>query len=179
MRMTFRPLLLLGCLICFICVPLIGKAGDFRAVKEKLEFQYPDVRMIGVTDLHTMLASEQSPLLLDVRAEKEYRVSQIIGAQNVPNEDMAFAFLADANVPRDTLIVVYCSLGYRSADMARRLRDAGYDNVRNLKGSLFEWVDLDYPVYRGDKRVHEVHPYNFWWGRHLRADYRAYAPGDP
>lgn len=161
-------------LACLAGAPIIN-AADLQAVKVKLRTQYPNVVMINATQLHARFQSTQSPVqVLDARSAAEYRVSRIAGAQHA--ETQAAALVALDGHPKDAFIVVYCSLGYRSAEVARQLIARGYTNVHNLEGSLFEWVAVDYPVYRGEQQVKEVHPYNFWWGRYLRSDYRAYRP---
>jgi hypothetical protein len=39
--------------------------------------------------------------------------------------------------------------------------------VSNLEGSLFEWANLGYPLFRGTAAASKVHPYNANWGRLL------------
>ena len=159
---------------CLAYAPIV-EAADLQAVKARLRTQYPKVAMINATQLHTQFQSAQSPaLLLDTRDAAEYKVSHIADARHAATPEAALVAL-DGH-PKDAFIVVYCSLGYRSAEVARALTARGYTNVHNLEGSLFEWVEVDYPVYRGGRQVREVHPYNFWWGRYLRADYHAYRP---
>jgi 3-mercaptopyruvate sulfurtransferase SseA len=68
---------------------------------------------------------------------------------------------------------VYCSVGYRSARIVERLRAAGHSDVRNLRGSIFQWANEGRPVVRGDSTVHKVHPFDATWGRLLNADLRA------
>lgn len=65
------------------------------------------------------------------------------------------------------MIVVYCSVGYRSSRLARQLRTRGVKNVFNLEGSLFKWANEGRPVYRGSERVQEVHPFDEDWGELL------------
>lgn len=40
------------------------------------------------------------------------------------------------------------------------MQQSGFSNVYNLDGSIFAWANEGRPVYRGDKQVDEVHPYN-------------------
>ena len=70
-------------------------------------------------------------------------------------------------------IVVYCSVGYRSARLAHWLAGQGYTNVRNLAGSIFQWANEDRPVFRDDRPTTEVHPYDRRWGLLLESRYRA------
>jgi len=150
-------------------------ADNFSKVKKNLVAKYPSVVMIDVNQLYQELNSKgEYYLLLDVRSPKEYAVSHIYQAHNAPNIEKALEILQAKS--RQTPILVYCSLGYRSAELALELQNQGFSQVTNLAGSLFEWVDKDYPIYQGDNQVQKVHPYNLWWGRYLRSDYRSYRP---
>ena len=73
-------------------------------------------------------------------------------------------------------IVVYCSVGYRSARLAHWLAGQGYTTFRNLTGGIFQWANDDRPVFRDDRPVTEVHPYDQRWGLLLESRYRADAP---
>ena len=95
-------------------------------------------------------------LLLDAREPDEYAVSRLAGAHPVPDAAAALRLLADAKA--DRRIVVYCSVGYRSAAMARQLTDAGFTNVWNLQGSIFQWANEGRPVFKGDRAGEEGAP---------------------
>ena len=69
--------------------------------------------------------------------------------------------------------MTYCSVGYRSGEMAVRLRAAGYIHVQNLDGSIFQWANEHRPLVHDGERVTRVHPYNSVWGRLLQPDVRA------
>ena len=69
-------------------------------------------------------------------------------------------------LPKDTPIVVYCSIGYRSEKVAEKLRDKGFTKVYNLYGSIFEWINRGYPVVDGSGQVvQKVHTYNKEWSQ--------------
>lgn len=142
-------------------------AGDSALGKLKLALraELPDVPRIGVDELAARLASGERPLLLDVRAEREYAVSHLPGARRAETLEAAQAMLAGE--PRDREVIVYCSIGYRSGHLAEALRGAGWSDVRNLEGSIFEWANTGHPVWRGAEPVREVHPYDAEWGRLL------------
>ncbi len=113
------------------------------------------------------------PVLLDVRQPEEYAVSHLPGAVRVDPD-------ASAEVLRDTLaafdadrpVVLYCSVGYRSARLAERLETAGRPAL-NLDGSIFRWASEGRLVVRNETVVREVHPYDALWGRLLPRDLRA------
>lgn len=118
---------------------------------------------------------EPAPLVvLDAREPDEYEVSHLLGAHRVdPDAGDVKGELPDGT-PQDARIVVYCSVGYRSAAVARRLEKAGYEHVFNLEGGIFQWANEGRPVYRDGEPVERVHPYDATWGRLL--DARLHSP---
>ena len=133
-------------------------------IKLLIRLQFPTVRQLSTADLAAWLSAEykSKPLLLDARTPEEYGVSHLLNARLVPQniEDLV------SQVDYSTPIVVYCSVGYRSSAIARRLNSLGYKNVLNLSGSIFQWVNENRLVYRDGKPVTQVHPYNKFW-QHL------------
>ena len=115
-------------------------------------------------------------MVLDARTAKEFAVSHIQGAVNAPDVDSAIKLIGDSGIGKNDRVLIYCSLGYRSGNLIRELQQQGYTGLINMEGSLFEWVEKDYPVYQAGSPVTKVHPYNLWWGKNLRSDYRSYSP---
>ena len=132
------------------------------AIKARIAKEFPKVKSIGTAEL---AKAEPKPVLLDVRTAAEFDVSHLSGARRV-DPDAAASKVA---LPKNTPIVTYCSVGYRSAKFAQRLQDAGFTNVRNLEGSIFQWANEGRPVEPGTK----VHPYDKKWGVLLDAARRA------
>ena len=106
------------------------------------------------------------PVLLDVRTAAEFDVSRLAGATRVEPDAATVA------LPKNTPIVTYCSVGYRSAKFAQRLQEAGFTDVRNLEGSIFQWANEGRAIEPAGK----VHPYNKKWGSLLNAPLRASVP---
>lgn len=104
-----------------------------------------------------------SPLILDTREKNEYEVSHIENARWVGFDTFDDKTLAD--LPKDTLIVLYCSVGYRSERIGERLQELGFTNIYNLYGGIFEWKNHNHPVV--DTSGHEtdkIHAYSKKWG---------------
>jgi 3-mercaptopyruvate sulfurtransferase SseA len=78
-------------------------------------------------------------------------------------------------MPKDTSIVAYSSVGYRSARLAYWLGRQGYTRVANLEGSLFRWANEGRPMFHEDRPTVRVHPYDERWGLMLESPYRATA----
>ena len=162
---------------------LVGLFGckpkpTWSSVKEMVTTDFPDVEHVSVTELKTLLdEGDHAPVLLDVREEDEYAVSHLPGAIQVPPGD-ADTEVLDA-IDRDAPIVTYCSVGYRSSQLAAMLEERGFTNVRNLDGSIFAWANQGLPVVREGRTVREVHPYDPTWGNLLNEELQAYEPGVP
>jgi len=120
-----------------------------------------DVPVIGVDELKSM---KSEVLLFDTREKDEFEVSRIPGAQFLGYRSFDEAKLAD--VSKDTKIVLYCSIGYRSEKIGEKLQSMGYSNVYNLYGSIFEWVNQGNEVVdKAGKTTKKVHTYNKNWSK--------------
>lgn len=153
---------------------LLGLRGiDWFLLKQSLRHRFPKVEWITTAQLADWLADKQRPppVLFDVRTTEEWNVSHLPGARRVdPNASVE---KAAAGMPKETPIVTYCAVGYRSGALAMKLREAGFASVWNLEGSIFQWANEHRPLVHNDKPVTAVHPYNSWWGRLLIDDARA------
>lgn len=135
-----------------------------------IRLQYPDVPAITPAELRERLAGDRPPpLLIDTREPREFAVSHLPGARNLSSVEA----IRQAAIPTDAPLVVYCTVGYRSAMLARRLRSAGYRDVANLQGSIVRWHHRGLPLVRGDAAVGTVHPYDAFWGLLLDPSARA------
>ena len=146
------------------------------AVQSAVRARYPEVTVVSTGELAEALSDPtRAPFLLDAREREEFAVSHLPGARRIDPDASApelRAALAEVSVGRE--IVVYCSVGYRSAGVAERLREAGFESVANLEGSIFRWANEGRPLVRGDGEPTDVvHPYSPMWGRLLHPARRA------
>ncbi len=148
----------------------------WHAVDRMIASQFPDVSSIATDSLAQRLADStaQRPLLLDARTPDEYAVSHLPSAKRIDPNTPAMSALD--SVARNTPIVVYCSVGYRSARIASRLQSHGFTNVHNLEGSIFRWANEGRTVVRDGSPVHAVHPYDPTWGTLLHDSLHARSP---
>jgi rhodanese-related sulfurtransferase len=160
MRSGLRRLWLLSPLV----LPLVAQAADPASLRSWISLRYPGVAWVDTHELARWLEGESPPILLDARSEEEFAVSHLSGARRVDPEATAEELPELAAGAR---AVVYCSVGYRSAAIARRLRKAGHRDVYNLEGGIFAWANEGRELRRGDARVRVVHPYTARWGRYL------------
>jgi len=135
--------------------------------------QYADVRWTDVDTLARWLGGDSPPVLLDARTSAEFQVSHLRGATRVDPDHPDLHALGEL---RSRRVVVYCSVGYRSADIAQQLGRAGFTDVYNLQGGIFAWANAGHPVYADGHRVERVHPYDAIWGRYLKPELRSTGP---
>ncbi len=110
---------------------------------------------------------------LDARERNEFDVSHLPNARWIGYTDFDLKRVAD--LPKTTPIVVYCSVGYRSEKVGEKLKAAGYTNVQNLYGSIFEWVNQGNPVVDSiGNPTQRVHAYSRTWGIWLKRGEKIY-----
>lgn len=152
-----------------------GQAAEdgLERMKALVRERFPGVRHLSTVELAAWLADPQrpKPVLLDVRTRAEFDVSHIPGAHHVDPETTAAKALP--TLPRETPVVLYCSVGYRSADCGTRLLKAGFTNFFNLEGSLFQWANEGRALESNGHPATQVHPYSAQFGKLLKPELRA------
>lgn len=140
-------------------------------IKRLTTRKFPTVQWLTTEEFARWLEDpvKPQPIVLDARSEAEYAVSHLKEAERIdPYQPDLGAFAS-----KDTPIVVYCSVGYRSARIAERLGKAGFSRIYNLEGSIFQWANEGRPVFKNGQPTMLVHPYDALWGRLLSPPYRA------
>ena len=139
--------------------PAVQRADYDKKLTRLLPFDTPH---IGVDELH---ANPQGYQLLDARAPEEFAVSHLPGATFIGyggDYDPAVLDQLDKSQP----VVVYCSVGYRSDKVGEKLMKAGFTDVRNLYGSIFEWANRGFALKdAAGNATRRVHTYNEKWGQ--------------
>ena len=105
------------------------------------------------------------PLLLDIREKEEFEISHIKNAVHAGYYDFSVSQFESVN--KDTTIVVYCSVGYRSSKVAQKLIEAGFKDVRNLYGGIFKWINQEREIVKDSSPTDSIHTYNKRWGRFI------------
>ncbi len=146
--------------------------AELEAMMEKVSDKFSDVHGISTPDLAKWLAdsSRVQPQLLDVREPDEYAVSHLAGAIQVSPDATAKQLAGKIDFSRP--VVLYCSVGYRSSVLARRLAVAGVKETMNLEGSIFKWANEGRPMVSDSGATDKAHPYNRKFGRMLRESIR-------
>ena len=110
----------------FCGVPATGAAGEGE---------------ITARALADALGSSDPPTLVDVRTPAEFELGHLPGAASIPVSELVDRA---GDLSRARELVLYCSVGARSARAVRLLRDLGFDRVRHLYGGMAAWAsDVD------------------------------------
>jgi rhodanese-related sulfurtransferase len=113
--------------------------------------------------------------IFDSRELEEFEVSHIPSARYVGYKRFSLRAITSSIPDKDTHIVVYCSIGIRSETIGEKLKKAGYTNIHNLYGGIFEWKNKGYPVIDPEgKETENVHAYSKVWGKWLNKGVKVY-----
>ena len=118
-------------------------------------------------------------IILDSREFEEYEISHLENVIYVGYSDFNIKKINELISDKSTLIVVYCSLGIRSETIGEKIKDAGYTNVRNLYGGIFEWKNKEFTIIdSNNKATEKVHAFSKSWSKWLKNGEKIYSTKD-
>jgi len=94
---------------------------------------------LSADEFEKAISTKDSVQVLDVRTPAEYNSGHIANALQADWNDPAEFNRRVAFVDKNKPVYVYCLAGGRSAAAATQLRQAGYENVYELKGGMNAW----------------------------------------
>jgi rhodanese-related sulfurtransferase len=106
-----------------------------------------NVKSISAATLKSWIKEEKDFLLLDVREPNEVEAARIETRTHAEMPRGVVEFLLPQRLKiTETVVVVYCLVGSRSAIVADVLAKYGYKNVYNLDKGIMGWIKEGYPV---------------------------------
>jgi hydroxyacylglutathione hydrolase len=115
--------------------------GGMEALASRPDLVQPTER-ISVLIAAEELAGANPPLVLDVRAPREWAGKRIEGSLNFPLNHLQERL---AEIPRDRRIAIHCAGGYRSSIAASILHQSGITNLTEMAGGLAAWEAAQLP----------------------------------
>jgi hydroxyacylglutathione hydrolase len=101
------------------------------------------IERVTALALKELLSEKRPPVVLDVRAEKEWLSGHIEGSLNIPLPQLANRLdEISSNVP----VVVHCEGGYRSAIACSILAQTGRANMSDMVGGIKAWIASKLPT---------------------------------
>ncbi len=144
----------------------IAQSIAYKALLSTLyDSDFPVLKPAQITDLSDYQ-------ILDTREKEEFEVSHLKGADWVGYD--TFSIKNVASLDKNKPVLVYCTVGARSQDIGKRLKDVGFKEVYNLYGGLIEWANEEKPIFHHGSQTNKVHTYSKSWGIWLTKGEKVY-----
>lgn len=106
--------------------------------------------MLAVAPTEAVKLINNDAMVLDLRSAESFSRGHIVGARNVPMDQL------DGNMEklapfRNKPVVAVCDAGVTSTRAVNALRKSGFESVYNLKGGMSAWGQAGLPVVSGKK----------------------------
>ena len=150
--------------LLYICLSAFGygQNQDLEAYLLDLNEKFSNVKQLNAEELNQL----KNYFIFDTRSEKEYQVSKIPDAEFIDYKKPDFKVFE--SIDKESTIILYCSVGYRSSVIAEKLTKLGFHKVFNLYGGIFNYVNMGYLVENMDKQVtKKLHAYDKSWGKYI------------
>jgi adenylyltransferase/sulfurtransferase len=112
--------------------------------RELLQQVRSEISEVDATQARELIDSG-GPLVLDVREQNEWDEGHIPGAVHVPRGHLE-SRVERAAPDHSRPVLLYCSVGNRSAFAAKTLAELGYEDVVSLSGGFTDWKRNGFPV---------------------------------
>ena len=135
-----------------------------QLVDNYLDYSIP---VISVADAYH---SKDKFIFLDAREIEEYNTSHISNSIHIGYDDFDLNAIQPL-ISKDSHLIIYCSIGYRSEKIGKILKKNGYQSIFNLYGSIFEWVNQHHPIFdQKGNETNSLHTFNKNWSKWVRDD---------
>jgi rhodanese-related sulfurtransferase len=96
---------------------------------------------VNVSVAKQMIDTDPNLVILDVRTQSEYDNGHIQNATLIPSDQLAGRL---GELDKQTVILVYCASGGRSATAGQLLVDSGFLHIYNMLGGITAWKSAGY-----------------------------------
>ena len=159
------------CLIVVLFFCYLGGVSQKSIEKTLQWFNDGSVPYVSVEELK----NSSKVTLLDARKKEEFEVSHLENAMWIGFQKFDIEKVQQKIPDIETPIVVYCSIGVRSEKIGKKLQKAGYSNVKNLYGGIFEWKNQGNTVVDSlNQPTERVHAFSKSWGKLLTRGNKVY-----
>ena len=157
-------------LFLFISLTAFSQESIKEVLKKYNNEKIPYISVDRLKDL-----SAKKVTILDAREQKEFDVSHIKNAIHVGYDNFKLSKTTKKITDKNSFVVVYCTLGVRSEDIAEKLKEAGYKNVYNLFGGIVDWKNKGNTVVdANENETEKVHVSSKVWSKWLLKGEKVY-----
>ncbi|RMF39274.1 MAG: DUF2892 domain-containing protein [Planctomycetota bacterium] len=112
------------------------------------------MRSMQPKEVYEKIQRGEEVVIIDVRTPVEFREVHIVGARNMPLDQLdAEALKAEGLGTAEKPLYVVCRSGNRSSKACDKLLAAGLENIINIDGGTLAWDAAGLPVKRGKKAI--------------------------
>jgi rhodanese-related sulfurtransferase len=132
-------------LAAFLMAP-VAPAQDENGPIDPTALAAPPIQFIPAADVKKMIDDKATTFqLVDTQPAEAYEEGHVPGAVNYP---WVSQIKPPVPLPRNKTLILYCPCTHDedSIDMAKKLAEFGYYNVKILEGGWYKWVALKYPI---------------------------------
>jgi len=109
---------------------------------------------IQPNELQSILQSDSSIQLLDVRTQAEHAQIHVPGVHLIPlNRLNAAQLVASGSLSKSKPVYILCQSGGRAKQAAAKLEKSGFEKCCVVEGGTSAWASAGLPVNRGVSRV--------------------------
>lgn len=94
----------------------------------------------------TLLINKQDAMVLDIRAQKEFKKGHIHGARQIKPEEIREGNFGKLEKYKNTPIIVVCAMGNLASGTAAKMTKQGFSDVSVLDGGMSAWQSANLPV---------------------------------
>jgi len=143
MKMWFA---LAGLILAAFLLAPVAPAQDDNGPIDPAAQEAPPVQFIPAADVKKLIDDKATTFqLVDTQPAEAYEEGHVPGAVNYP---WVSQIKPPVPLPRNKTLILYCPCTHDedSIDMAKKLAEFGYYNVKILEGGWYKWVALKYPI---------------------------------
>jgi len=110
-----------------------------------IKIKMSPIKQISPQEL-TFLVNHEDGLIVDMRAEKDFKAGRIIDSKFLSSEKINNNDFVSLEKHKDKPIIVVCTAGISASKVANQLLKAGFNKVNLLKGGMNAWINAGLPV---------------------------------
>lgn len=96
----------------------------------------------------TLLINKEDAIVLDIRAQKDFKTGHIIGSKQLKPEEIREGNFSKLEKDKDKPIIVVCAMGNTAVATASKLVKQGFTNVNVLTGGINAWQGASLPLHK-------------------------------
>ncbi len=129
---------------------LLLLAFVFSSCQFKKVYEVPNTALLPATAYLEKLEESEDYYLIDVRSPFEYKKKHLYGAENIPFTGAKFA-QSIGELDKNKTVFIYCETAHRSPFAAKKLQEAGFKQIYDLKRGFRFWRKKGFSFKKRDE----------------------------